>query len=63
LDLEALPNEDKRRRKIVPYRVAEEIQALKLILFSNVPDKGGAWFFKLRDLPAVVTRLYADAAS
>jgi hypothetical protein len=33
LDLEALPNEDKRRRKIVPYRVAEEIQTLKLILY------------------------------
>jgi hypothetical protein len=45
---------------MVPYRVAEQIGTLKLILFgiSDVPDKGGAWFFEHRDQPAVVRRLF-----
>jgi len=64
LDVEAVADQNKRRRKLVPHRVAEEIETLKLIPsgVANVPGKGSARFFKLHDLPTVLARLDPDAA-
>src|ERR1700733_9175966 len=63
LDVKAVPNENKRRRKVVPHCVTEEIEALKLVPFgiSYVPGKRSARLPELSHLPTSVARLYPDA--